>query len=536
MASLGVILFAAAAAGQVSQEWVRRYAQPGVNGLDEVRDTAVKTVSGTTYVYVTGFVKEANGSTRIATLRYNAVNPAPLPEASAFFPPDPAYGGTHRGNAIWVADDGTVYVAGESQIDPNMTVGSDFNYVVLKYDHTLDALVPSESWASESGLGDGVRRFDGQGCWDTIECRDDRAVDIEVDHLGDVYVTGTSNGIVTGDDIVTLRYDAAGNFSALWPASAYGPQGVRRYNFSPSVNGPDTAVGLRVVRPSIAPQHPGFAYVAGTSYGGPSTGNDFVVIGYGINGLPGPGALGWVTRYDGPAHGHDAATGIDWSTYRVVVAGYTPHWDPPGTSGASVGPLSALDNMDYATIKLEDTQGAPDTGWPDVGYGVGVRLWNGPGPVTASNDFATAVRFGGTHTMVFVAGAAGSPSGNHDFGILAYDIQGMMLPGWPVVFGEFAGREDWPTAIRVDQGTKWCYITGRSQNASNNFDFFTFRLDISSPAPCVGDQWCVRSAGFGGFDGANAIVLPEGNVYVGGRSWSPTQGEDMLTIKYSQSP
>jgi hypothetical protein len=89
---------------------------------------------------------------------------------------------------ISVDKDGFVYVAGK-------TAGlSNFDYIAIKYNSNGDTM-----W---------TRTFNGSGNGD------DEILALEVDFLGNVYVTGKSMGITTGFDIVTIKYDFNGNL--IW--------------------------------------------------------------------------------------------------------------------------------------------------------------------------------------------------------------------------------------------------------------------------------------------------------------------------------
>jgi hypothetical protein len=186
-------------------------------------------------------------------------------------------------NAIVVDDSGNVYVTGQS-----MGIASGYDYATIKYD--IDG---SQLW---------VARYNGSGN------DDDRANAIIVDNLGNLYVTGISDG-----DYATVKYDSAG--SEQWVAT-YDGLG----------NGLDEAC-------SIVLDDSNNIYITGKS-GGSGTGYDYATIKYDSAGIE-----QWVVRYDGLGNGSDEAYSIALDSFNNVYV-----------AGKSMG--SGTD-YDFATIKYE---------------------------------------------------------------------------------------------------------------------------------------------------------------------------------------
>jgi len=146
----------------------------------------------------------------------------------------PSTQGGHQGYHILLDDQGNVFVSGTSY-------GSDsthYDIVLIKYD-----AAGSELWAT---------RYDG-GHQDY-----DGIAGMDIDHLGNIYVTGRSR-ISYYYDFVTLKYDSQGNL--LWE---------RRY---------DGPAHLADHPTDLAVDHSGSIYVAGESDGLDSI-QDFITIKY----------------------------------------------------------------------------------------------------------------------------------------------------------------------------------------------------------------------------------------------------------------
>jgi len=260
--------------------WVARYNGPG-NYDDGAKGIAVDS-SGN--VYVTGTSYGSGTSWDYATIKYSPDSNIPVWVAR--------YNGPDNGadSATAIATDyvGNVYVTGTSA-----GYGTGVDYTTIKYSPDSNVPVWIVRYNGPAGSGyDNVRAM-------------------VVDTVGNVYVTGQSDGVGTDNDYATIKYDPNG--TEVW---------VARYN------GPDNDYEEAE---DLAVDTAGNVYVTGRSKGS-GTHYDFATVKYDPNGNE-----VWVERYNGP--------GDDWDVPHAMVVGASGNVYVTGNSiGSGTG-------SDYATIK-----------------------------------------------------------------------------------------------------------------------------------------------------------------------------------------
>lgn len=247
-------------------------------------------------------------------------------------------------NSIGMDGQGNVYVTGGSEMQ-----GKGYDYVTLKYNPT-----GTQQWAS---------RYDGPAFLDDI------AKEMKVDGMGNVFVTGSSHGGTTKLDYVTIKYNTSGQqqwlkrytnspindtdaatgidldvygnvyvtgYSKASGAASYdyttikylGADGTQMWLKREDGGLSDKAWDIKVINKSCIasfgnqvgigdiPCWDVFVYVTGESFKAGS-GNDFFTIGYGET-----GNQRWVTRFNGPQNGSDAAYSISVKpSFPVIYAG-----------------------------------------------------------------------------------------------------------------------------------------------------------------------------------------------------------------------
>ena len=212
--------------------WLARYNGPaGYN--DTANDIAVDE-SGNICVTGSGCITNdpANERFDFVTLKYDPAGNQ-LWEAQYNGP----YEGKARANAVVIDNAGNIYITGDSTFRVKDYETSDA--VTIKYDSQGNQL-----WVSH---------------YNSPEKLVDGANDITIDESGNTYITGSSAGIGTSADYITVKYSGEGD--ELW---------FSRYNGS---------LNLRDIAMAIAIDSTGSIYTTGYSFTGDDS-SEFVTIKY----------------------------------------------------------------------------------------------------------------------------------------------------------------------------------------------------------------------------------------------------------------
>lgn len=392
-------------------------------------------------VFVTGQSDSCGSSTDYAIAKYNSGGE--LLWEARYHGPAGGYDGAY---ALTVDASGHVYVTGGSD---NADGNSD--YATLKYSPNGQLL-----WEA---------RYDGPSAGS------ESAYALAVDSVGNVYVTGQSDGFGTGADIATLKYDSTGQLR--WAARYDGPSRGYDYGYTLAVDGA------------------GNVYVTGQSSdpGGP---DDFVTLKYDPE-----GQLVWGSRYDGPTSGYDYA-------YALAVDSDGSVYVTGQSDGSGAG-------ADAVTLKYDSE---------------GELLWEAryDGP-SSGYDYAYALALDNDGNVVVTGGSTGltSPS---DYVTIKYDPNGELL--WEARYDGPSSGGDYAYALKVDS-TGNVFVTGDSFE-SGATDYATVKY-----SPEGEFLWAARYDGpSSGQDFAYALALDAaGNLYVTGTSQDSGGVSNFATVKYA---
>ena len=412
------------------------------------------------------------------------------------------WGGSGDDAAVGVVTDGAggIYVLGKTHN------GSDYDYVVLKYDRDAHALVWERVY--DRGHGDDVPRdiavlddwvyvtgesYNGDdldyltlrisassGGVDWVATYDGGYGDDEAYAVAAsgsyVYVTGESRGFAN-DDVRTICYGASSG-SLIWN---------EKYNG-----------GMNDYATAIAIDDAGCVYVVGGT-GRAATGMNFLTIAYDAGGTE-----LWSTYKDGPASvENDPDLAWDVAIYgeNVLVTGQL--------NGVLCG-------LDYGTVCYRKSDG----------YERWVRMYDGP---AGGPDKARAIAVGDDGSVWVTGTSLQSSSWDQSCIVtIRYDLSGNELCHDTHCSGmQYAAEEGRDVCVDED-GNAW--VAGKLLSPSYDYDFSVDEIDGSCDRP-----WSDAYDRTGADDEAVGIAIDDGGVYVAGQTWEA--GDlDITTIRYADVP
>jgi hypothetical protein len=314
--------------------------------------------------------------------------------------------------------------------------------------------------------------------WTSTGSNPDRVRNMVTDPAGNVYVTGSGFGAVSGNfDYITVKYNNAGV-----------QQWVADYN--------GTGNALDEAR-AVAVDASGNVYVTGWS-AGPASNYNIVTVKYDMN-----GNQQWVNIFDGTNAGNDEpwAMQLD-NSGNIYVTGDTD-------SGGSGGENFVLIQINNAGVQQ----------W--------VKTYTGPGN---NIDIAYAIAVDPATGNSYITGASQGTGTGFDYATLKYNNAGIQQ--WVKRFNGPVSLDDIPHDLKIDAAGN-VYVTGESAVSTTNltdFQYSTLKYDN------LGNQlWnSVKNGTATEHDVADALVVDGvGNVYVTGKMVNLNTAEDLTTIKYN---
>jgi uncharacterized delta-60 repeat protein len=308
----------------------------------------------------------------------------------------------------------------------------------------------------------------------------DAATDIAVDANGNVYVTGQSQGSGTNFDYATVKYSAGGV-----------QQWVRRYD----------AANLADRANAIAVDEAGHVYVTGSSTASIQF-EDVFLIDYATIKYDWNGNVVWTKRYD--REGNDQATDLAVDkTGNVYVTG-------------SSGPPEEEPDNDFATVKYNA-----------AGLQQWVAVYEGPGFSEGGAPSALELDAQGN---IYVAG-----TNEEDYITLKYNPGG--TEQWVRRFDGPGNESDFAADLAVDPKGN-VHVTGSSRitRISDHDDYATIRYNTSGKQEWVSNYNSPSEVNAGLPDGAIDItVTDDGKIYVTGSSTNNRTSLDYTTILYNSN-
>jgi hypothetical protein len=388
-----------------AQDRVAFYNGPG-NGLDQSRAICMDS-SGN--VYITG--NSYGGSSTdmdYCTIKYSKYNQREFIPRMVWVARFNGTGSfTDQANAIACDNLGNVYVTGWAHMEPGGLDCGTIDYVTIKY--------------NSNGVQQWMQRYNGPGN------STDMANAIAVDAQGNVYVTGSSIGVNTSEDIATIKYNTNGV-----------QQWVTRYNGTSNGSDVGRAIGVDAS---------GNVYVTGNSFK-TGQGSDYITIKYNSSGVQ-----QWAARYNGPGNGNDTAFALVIDKRGNVIV-----------TGEAKG-LSS--NLDYTTIQYDPN-----------GNVLYLDIYNGPGngideARSIARDF---------FDNVYVTGYSMGTGTGYDYATIMYNPIGDMM--WVQRYNGPANLNDkaWAVTVSTLQPKSnepyFIYVTGQSQYNATLNDYLTIKYDI----------------------------------------------------------
>jgi uncharacterized delta-60 repeat protein len=367
----------------------------------------------------------------------------------------------------------------------------------------------------ESGYDYATIKYNSEGVeqWDARYNgpgnKEDWSRSLAIDDQGNVYVTGWSYGIGSGSDYATIKYNSEGI-----------EQWVARYGLTTQTYSDEAH--------SITVDNEGHIYVTGTCRN--STGNYYVTIKYNSE-----GDETWVRLHDEPKWSEAVAIKTD-DAGNVYITGYNTITSPAVNQGILtikynsegveqwINRFNGLaSSFDYANALAIDKTG-------------NVYVAGGPNYVTIKYNAAGGQEWAQYYNGSVATSLAVDSSGNviatgvcgTDFATIKYNSSGIQQ--WVSIYNGTENSDDGPSSILVDFNGN-SYVTGFTTGSGDQMDIATIKYN-----PEGVEAWVAIYSGPANQNDCpySSAIDEYGNIYVTGQSYNGGD-YDYVTIKYAQN-
>ncbi|MFA5405312.1 MAG: SBBP repeat-containing protein, partial [Ignavibacteria bacterium] len=417
------------------------------------------------------------------------------------------------GNQIWEkrdsllitqpSNDSTIFIV--TDVNNNIYLlgctdgfGSGFDYILFKY--------------NSNGQKIWERRYNGPVNGDDFPTK------MCFDYSGNIIVTGSSYGISNNEDALTIKYNINGD--TLW---------TKRYNGTANMN--DRAK-------DIITDENNNVYITGSSQftGMPNYSSSLLTIKYDSF-----GNQQWISTYTNNSNTNYAkAIALD-KEKNVYITGFdsgycTIKYDSLGNQ-KWIQFKSATYFSEAVKIVSDDSNNVYVLGTLGCFHKCALIRYNSNGienwvnifeQNSQYNEYANDLKIDNSKNLI-VTGIRAYSYFNTDLIVYKCNRDGNQI--WQRSYGKYTNKDDEPMALNLDSLDN-IYVTGYSTGIENT-DFITLKYDSSGT-----QKWKIGYNGTGDSnDVPSSITLDKDlNVLVGGTSFNYNTKNDIVLIKYSQSP
>lgn len=363
------------------QQWSMRYA-----GSQNRNDQGQAiTADGSGNIYVTGYSETNSGGSQMITIKYN---PAGVQQWVVLYTPPYS---SAVGNSITTDLLNNVYVTGWS----DTLAGTGFRqYTTIKY--------------NSAGVQQWIKKYSLNN-WDA------EAVMIKLDQNANVYVTGKSFAQGSSQwDFATIKYNTGGDL-----------QWISRYTSSPGVTDDEAA--------ALCVDGSGNVYVTGKGSYSSGSPFDYVTIKYNSSG----GEM-WVTRYNGTGNQSDAATCIAADISGNIYTGGSSFGGPSEGNDFAVIKYNSAGIQQWAnrynfsnndqiySLKLDDSSNVYiagfDGAYKTIKYNsAGIEKWNARFSSNSTiSDYFPLLSIDGLNNVIISGSSILSPQNSYDYTVIKY--------------------------------------------------------------------------------------------------------------------